>query len=59
MVFITRSKKDDTLSLIAQAYREQQGIKVTTKQIADANPNVNPAKLHVGMKIFIPAPKVK
>jgi Skp family chaperone for outer membrane proteins len=50
-------KKDDTLSLIAQAYREQQGIKVTTKQIQEANPNVNPAKLKVGMKIFIPAPK--
>jgi LysM repeat protein len=49
-------KKDDTLSLIAQAYREQ-GVKVTSKQIADANPNVNPAKLHVGVKIFIPAPK--
>ena len=50
-------KKDDTLSLIAQAYREQQGLKVTVKQIQDANPNVNPAKLHVNQKIFIPAPK--
>jgi len=49
-------KKDDTLGLIAQAYREQ-GVKVTTKQIEDANPNLNPAKLHVGVKIFIPAPK--
>ena len=49
-------KRDDTLSLIAQAYREQ-GIRVSTKQIVDANPNVNPAKLVVGMKIFIPAPK--
>ena len=37
-------KRDDTLSLIAQAYREQ-GIRVSTKQIVDANPNVNPAKL--------------
>jgi len=50
-------QKNDSLSLIAQAYREQQGLKVTGKQIADANPNVNPAKLHVGTKIFIPAPK--
>jgi LysM repeat protein len=49
-------KNGDTLSLIAQAYREQ-GIKVTTKQIAEANPNVNPAKLLVNTKIFIPAPK--
>ena len=49
-------KSGDTLSLIAQAYREQ-GIKVTTHQIAEANPNVNPAKLLVGTKIFIPAPK--
>jgi hypothetical protein len=49
-------KKDDTIGLIAQAYREQ-GVKVTSKQITDANPNLNPAKLHVGMKIFIPAPK--
>jgi LysM repeat protein len=46
-------KKDDTLSLIAQAYREQ-GVKVTTAQILEANPNLNPAKLHVNMKIFIP-----
>jgi LysM repeat protein len=50
-------KKDDTLSLIAQAYREQQGLKISVKQIEEANPNVNPARLHVGMKIFIPAPK--
>lgn len=49
-------KKDDYLSLIAQAYREQ-GIKVTTQQIIDANPNLNPKKLIVGTKIFIPAPK--
>jgi TolA-binding protein len=50
-------QKNDSLSLIAQAYREQQGLKVTGTQIAAANPNVNPAKLHVGAKIFIPAPK--
>jgi LysM repeat protein len=49
-------KKDDTLGLIAKAYRDQ-GVKVSSKQIADANPNVNPEKLHVGVKIFIPAPK--
>lgn len=49
-------KKNDTLSMVAQAYREQ-GIKVTSTQIAEANPNVNPAKLRVGQKIFIPAGK--
>lgn len=49
-------KSGDTLGLIAQAYREQ-GIKVSSSQIARANPNVNPAKLYVGTKIFIPAPK--
>ena len=49
-------KKDDSLSLIAQAYREQ-GIKVTTKQIQEANPDLNAGKLIVGKKIFIPAPK--
>jgi LysM repeat protein len=46
-------KRDDTLSLIAQAYREQ-GVKVTTSQILEANPKLNPAKLRVGMKVFIP-----
>jgi LysM repeat protein len=50
-------QKNDSLSLIAQAFREQKGLKVTSKQIADANPNVNPAKLKVDTKIFIPAPK--
>jgi LysM repeat protein len=47
-------KKDDSLGLIVQGYRDQ-GIKVTVKEIEDANPNVNPAKLIVGRKIFIPA----
>jgi TolA-binding protein len=47
-------KKDDSIGLIAQGYRDQ-GIKVTSKEIEDANPNINPAKLRVGMKIFIPA----
>ncbi|HZV34477.1 MAG TPA: LysM peptidoglycan-binding domain-containing protein [Verrucomicrobiae bacterium] len=54
--FYYEIKSGDTFSLIAQAYREQ-GIKVYAHQIAEANPNVNPAKLLVGTKIFIPAPK--
>jgi len=49
-------KKDDSISIIAQGYRDQ-GIKVSSKEIADANPNVNPAKLKVGTRLFIPAGK--
>ncbi|MDB6015904.1 MAG: Peptidoglycan-binding LysM [Pedosphaera sp.] len=49
-------KEKDTISLIAQAYR-QQGVKVTAAQIIEANPGLNPNKLIVGKKIFIPAPK--
>lgn len=44
-----------TLSVIVAAYREQ-GIKVTTKQVMDANPNVNWNRLSIGKKIFIPDP---
>jgi LysM repeat protein len=44
-----------SLSVIVQAYREQ-GIKVTQKQVMDANPNVNWNRLSVGKKIFIPDP---
>lgn len=46
----------DTLSLIVQAYREKN-IKVTVKQILQANPGLDEKKLKVGQKIFIPAPK--
>ena len=49
-------KDGDKLSLIAQAYREK-GIKITVDQILKANPGLNPNKLKVGQKIFIPAPK--
>jgi len=47
-------KKGDTYSVVALAYREQ-GIKVSTEQIEKANPGVDPARLRVGQKIFIPA----
>lgn len=43
------------LSVIVQAYREQ-GVKVTQKQVMEANPNVNWNRLTVGKKIFIPDP---
>jgi LysM repeat protein len=46
----------DTLLSIAKAYRDQQGIKVTSDQILKANPGLNPNTLKVGQKIFIPAP---
>lgn len=49
-------KRGDKLSLIAQAFREKD-IKVSVKDILDANPGLNPDRLRVGQKIFIPAPK--
>jgi LysM repeat protein len=49
-------KKGDTLSIIVQAYRDNN-IKITTDQILKANPGLKPEKLRVGQKIFIPAPK--
>lgn len=48
----------DTVGLIAKAYRDQ-GVKVTTTQILKANPKLDPAKLYVGQKIFIPDPNAK
>ncbi len=47
----------DYLSAIAKAYRDQQHLNITWKDIVKANPGLNPAKLPVGKKIFIPAPK--
>ena len=46
----------DTLSAIVAAYGEQN-IKVTVKQILQANPGLDEKRLQVGQKIFIPAPK--
>jgi LysM repeat protein len=45
----------DTLSRIVAALNKQ-GIKLTSKQIADANPSVNWNRLPIGQKVFIPAP---
>lgn len=50
--------ENDTLSTIAQAYREK-GIKVTVDQIVKANDGLNPNLLKIGQKIFIPAPPEK
>jgi LysM repeat protein len=49
-------KKGDTLSIIVKAYRDNN-IKVTTDQILKANPGLKPERMHVGQKIFIPAPQ--
>jgi TolA-binding protein len=49
-------KSNDSFVSIAKAYRDS-GVKVTSDQIAKANPNVNPGKLFIGQKIWIPAPK--
>lgn len=46
----------NTLSKIAKAY-QAKGIKVTVKQILDANPGLDPKNLIVGKTIFIPAPQ--
>ena len=48
-------KSGDTLDAIRAAYREQN-IKITVKQILNANPGLDEKKLKVGQKIFIPAP---
>ena len=49
-------KSGDTLSAIAQAYKEQN-IKVTVDQILQANPGLKANSMVPGKKIFIPAPK--
>lgn len=51
-------KSGDTYGQIAKAYREQ-GVNVTADQIEKANPGVDPTKLKVKQKIFIPAPAAK
>jgi nucleoid-associated protein YgaU len=48
----------NTVAAIAKAYRDQ-GVKVTTSDILKANPKVDPSKLYVGQKIFIPDPNAK
>jgi LysM repeat protein len=45
----------DTLSKIVAALNKQD-VKVTLKQIQEANPSINWSRLQIGQKIFIPAP---
>lgn len=51
-------KQGDTLGLIVKAYRDQ-GVKVSSRQIKAANPDMNPDVLIPGKKIFIPDPNAK
>jgi LysM repeat protein len=48
----------NTVSAIAKAYQDQ-GVKVTTEDILKANPKLDPNKLFVGQKVFIPDPNAK
>jgi LysM repeat protein len=48
-------KKNDTLSLIVKDVNEQ-GEKITQKQVRDANPNVDWDRLQIGQRILIPLP---
>ena len=53
-------KDGDRLPAIAKAYRDSdQHVKVTTAQILAANPGLDPTKLYIGKKIFIPDPNAK
>lgn len=49
-------QENDTLGKIVKAYREKN-IKVTVDQIQKANPGLEPTKMSVGQKIWIPAPQ--
>ncbi len=51
-------KAGDTISGIVKKCRDQ-GVKVTTAQILKANPGLDPTKLYVDKKIFIPDPNAK
>lgn len=48
-------RANDNPHVIAAALTKQ-GVKITSKQIIDANPKVDWYKLRIGQKIFIPAP---
>ena len=51
-------RSGDTIAGIAKAYRDQ-GVKVTISDILKANPKVDPTKLAVGQKVFVPDPNAK
>ena len=49
-------REGDTLNKLVVALNKQ-GVKVTQKQVEQANPGVNWTKLKIGQKIFIPSQK--
>lgn len=48
----------NSLSAIVKAYQDK-GVKVTLREVEKANPDVDPKKLLVGQKVFIPDPAAK
>jgi TolA-binding protein len=48
-------KSGDTGGTILQFYRDQ-GVKISLRQLMEANPGVNWNKLKIGQKIFVPMP---
>jgi septal ring factor EnvC (AmiA/AmiB activator) len=52
-------KRDDNLTAIAKAYSAELKAKITVEQILAANPGLDPNKMPVGKKIFIPDPNAK
>lgn len=56
--FTYEVKPNDTPNRIAKKLLEEKGIKITSEQIMQANPQVkDPTKLWIGQKLFIPLPK--
>jgi LysM repeat protein len=56
--FMYEVKPNDTPKKIARKLLEEKGIKITSDQILQANPQVkDPTKLFIGQKLFIPMPK--
>ena len=49
-------RANDNAKKIADALREQKGLKITAQQIIDANPGLDWTRLKIGQKIFIPDP---
>jgi LysM repeat protein/outer membrane murein-binding lipoprotein Lpp len=48
-------KERETIAAIVAAY-QQNGVKVTVSQVLKANPGLNPNRIKVGQKVFIPDP---
>lgn len=48
-------QEGDNLTRIVSGLNKQ-GLKITAKQIVDANPGLNSDKLYINQKLFIPAP---